>query len=52
MVFDNEGQRAIILELLDAVTVSGKSLDALFEFKTQVRAAEIATEVVDAAYNK
>ena len=41
MVFDTEKQKAIILELLNSVTISGKSLDELYEFKQQVVAGEV-----------
>lgn len=41
MVFDTEKQKTIILELLNSVTIPGKALDDLYEFKQQVMAGEI-----------
>lgn len=41
MIFDNEEQKQIILELLGAVTIPGKALDKLYQFKQEVIAGEI-----------
>jgi hypothetical protein len=41
MIFDTEKQKQIILELLDSVTIPGKALDELYQFKHDVLAGEI-----------
>ena len=41
MIFDTEKQRKIILELLDSITIPGKSLDTIYEFKQQVLAGKV-----------
>jgi hypothetical protein len=43
MVFDNERQRKLLLDLLSVITFAGKDLDILYEFKQQVLAATIDT---------
>ena len=47
MIFDTEKQRKIILELLDSITIPGKALDILYEFKQQVCKAEILKDKQD-----
>jgi len=41
MQFDNKKQRGIVLQLIEAATFSGKSLDDMYEFKQAVRNAEM-----------
>jgi len=45
MVFDKEEQRKIILEILDNVTIPGKSLDVLFAFKQEVLQGSFAQKL-------
>jgi hypothetical protein len=47
MIFDREEQRGIILELLSSVTIPGKALDAMYEFKQQVLKGTIQEEKKD-----
>jgi hypothetical protein len=41
MILDNKKQQEIILQLLDAVTIPGKALDDLYQFKLEVLRAHI-----------
>lgn len=43
MVFDNETQRKMILDIISAITFSGKDVDVLYILKQQVLAANIET---------
>ena len=44
MIFDAEKQKAIILELINSITISGKNLDELYGFKQQVIAGTTKVE--------
>ncbi len=41
MIFDNERQKQIILELLKASNIPGTLLDEIFEFKMQVVSGKV-----------
>jgi len=44
MIFDTEKERTIILELLNSVTIPGKSLDELYGFKQQILQGTVKEE--------
>lgn len=41
MIFDSEKQKQIVLQLINAATFTGKSIDEMYEFKQVVKDGDI-----------
>lgn len=44
MILDSEGQKAMLLQIVDAITIAGKDIDAVYSLKQALLKAEIKQE--------